>query len=130
MPATPRRRSTSLLLPLLIGGAGVLHLAWPAPFERVVPGYLPAPALLVALSGVALVAGAVALRVPRLRGAAAWGLVVLLAAVLPANVEMLRQAAARGASPLVLALLWGRLPLQGALAWWVWRDAHPRQAPA
>lgn len=111
----------------------MLHLVWPAPFVRTVPAWLPAwlpgPAWLVAASGVALLAGAVGLRVPATRRAAAWGLVALLAAVLPANVEMLRAAAARGAPPLLLALFWARLPLQPLLAWWVWRDAHPR-APA
>ena len=125
---SPRLRAAAL--PALLGVAGVLHLVWPGPFVRVVPGWLPAPGVLVAVSGVALVAGAVGLRVPATRRLAAWALVVLLAAVLPANVEMLRAAAARGASPLVQALLWARLPLQPLLAWWVWRDAHPRRPAA
>ena len=131
MPRRSRSSLSAAVLPVLLGAAGVLHLAWPGPFVRVVPGWLPAPGVLVAVSGAALVAGAVGLRVPATRRAASWGLVLLLAAVLPANVEMLRAAVARGASPLVQGLLWARLPLQPLLAWWVWRDAHPRgRAPA
>jgi uncharacterized membrane protein len=130
MSATRALGPHSLLLPVLLGAAGVLHLVWPGPFVRVVPAWLPAPGLLVAVSGVALVVGAVGLRVASTRRAAAWGLILLLAAVVPANVEMLRAAYARGASPLVLWLLWGRLPLQPLLAWWVWRDARPERAGA
>jgi uncharacterized membrane protein len=120
----------SPVLPILLAGAGVLHLVWPGPFVHVVPGWMPAPRLLVAVSGVALVAGAAGLRVPATRRAAAWGLVLLLAAVLPANVEMLRAAAASGAPAGWQALLWLRLPLQPLLAWWVWRDGTRGADPA
>jgi uncharacterized membrane protein len=130
MSATRALGPHSLLLPVLLGAAGVLHLVWPGPFVRVVPAWLPAPGLLVAVSGVALVVGAVGLRVASTRRAAAWGLILLLAAVLPANVEMLRAAAASGAPAGWQALLWLRLPLQPLLAWWVWRDGTRGADPA
>lgn len=125
----PTAPPTSLLLSALLAGAGVLHLAWPGPFVHIVPAWLPAPRLLVAVSGVALVAGAAGLRVASTRRAAAWGLVLLLVAVFPANVEMLRAAVASRAPARWQLLLLFRLPLQPLLAWWVWRDGT-RAAPA
>lgn len=127
--ASLRPPPPSPLLPLLLAGAGVLHLVWPGPFVHIVPGWLPVPRLLVAVSGVALVAGAVGLRFAATRRAATVGLIVLLAAVFPANVEMLRAAVASGAPVRWQGLLLLRLPLQPLLAWWVWRDGT-RAAPA
>ena len=91
---------------------------------RMVPVTLPAPALLVTATGVLELAGAIGLVVPRLRPAAAYGLMALLVAMFPANVHAAREGllvAGHRATPLI----W-RLPLQlfwiGAL-WWV---ASPR----
>jgi uncharacterized membrane protein len=100
--------------------AGILHFLVPAYYRAIVPPYLPAPSTLVALSGVAEVAGGVGLLVPRWRRAAGLGLVVLLLAVLPANVEMLRQGRARGISAPLEAALWLRLPFQFVLMWSAW----------
>ena len=105
------------LLSLGMVAAGILHLVKPAPFVAVVPAYLPAPAALVFVSGVAEVAGGAGLRVPRLRRAAAWGLAALFVAVFPANVDMALHPP-KGFSPLVL---WLRLPFQLPLiAWALW----------
>jgi uncharacterized membrane protein len=101
--------------------AGALHFAIPDYYRAVVPGYLPAPAALVAVSGVAEIAGGLGLLLPRWRRAAGVGLILLLLAVLPANVEMLRQGRARGVSALLEALLWLRLPFQAVLMWCAWR---------
>ncbi len=87
---------------------------------RMVPASLPAPSLLVTVTGVLELIGAVGLLVPRLVAVAAYGLIALLVAMFPANVRAAREElviAGRRATPLV----W-RLPLQlfwiGAL-WWV-----------
>lgn len=104
---------------VLFVAAGTLHFLFPAAYVRIVPPPLPAPALLVALSGAAEVAGGAGLLVPRVRRAAAWGLIALLVAVFPANVYMALRpdVAGAGVPPL---LLWLRLPLQGVLIWGVW----------
>jgi len=81
-----------------------------ADLVRMVPARLPAPALLVTATGVLELAGAVGLMVPRALPAAAYGLIVLLVAMLPANIHAAREVlivAGRRAMP----LLW-RLPLQ------------------
>ena len=108
--------------------AGALHLVKPAPYIRIVPPWLPAPALLVLVSGLAEIAGGVGLLLPRTRAAAGWGLIALLGAVFPANVQMLLDAVSHHASRGWIAALVARLPLQVVLIWWVWRAAV-RQAP-
>ncbi|MBD1915121.1 MULTISPECIES: DoxX family protein [Cyanophyceae] len=68
--------------------AGILHFALPDPFIRIVPGFLPAPAALVYISGVIEIMLGIGLLVPALRQVSAWGLVVLFIAVFPANLNM------------------------------------------
>jgi len=68
--------------------AGVLHFAQPDPFIRIVPGFLPAPATLVYLSGAIEMLLGVGLLVPATRQFSASGLVVLFIAVYPANLNM------------------------------------------
>ena len=85
------------------------------------PPYLPLPRGLVFASGAMEVLGGLGLLAGRTRGAAGVGLILLLAVVLPANVQMLIDARAAGKPSWWVALLWLRLPLQGALAAWVWR---------
>lgn len=118
------------LLPALLAAAGVLHFVRPDPFARIVPGWLPAPRLLVAVSGAALLAGAAGLYLPATRRAAGWGVLLLLALVFPANVEMLRAAHAAHAPAAWQGVLALRLPLQPLLAWWVWRAALRRPESA
>ena len=69
-------------------GAGALHFVKPEPYRAIVPPYIPAPEAMVALSGVAEVAGGVGLLVPTTRRWAGWWLVATLIAIFPANVEM------------------------------------------
>lgn len=109
-----------VVLALLFTAAGLLHFLRPAPYLRIMPPGLPAPGLLVALSGAAEVAGGLGLLWPATRRAAAWGLLALLAAVFPANIYMLQLHQQLG---LPLWALWARLPLQPLLMWGVWRVA-------
>ncbi|GAA3937740.1 DoxX family protein [Hymenobacter algoricola] len=106
------------VLALLFIGAGITHFVAPASFLRIVPPYLPAPLLLVYLSGAAELAGGLGLLLPATRRRASWGLLALLVAVFPANVYMLQT---HGAGlPVPLWALWLRLPLQLVLMAWVW----------
>ena len=106
-----------LLLSLGMVAMGALHLARPAPFVNVMPDYLPAPTLLVALSGILEIAGGLGLLLPAIRKWAGWGLAALFMAVFPANVDM----ALHGAFGLPPWLLWSRLPFQIPLVLWaVW----------
>jgi uncharacterized membrane protein len=82
------KRVTRVLLAVLFVGAGVAHFVRPGPYVAIVPPALPAPEVLVAVSGAAEVVGGIALLVPALRRAAGVGLIALLLAVYPANVYM------------------------------------------
>ena len=117
----PRR----ILLGIFFIGAGIMHFVAPSSYIGIMPRYLPSPALLVALSGVAEIVGGVMALAPSLHFWARIWLILLLIAVFPANVEMLRIYLARGTSLLWLTALWLRLPLQGVLAWWVWTTTRP-----
>lgn len=125
--STPKRSSVSLgLLALIFCAGGIMHFVSPATYVRIVPAWLPAPLLLVYVSGVAEILGGLGLLPPATRVAAGWGLIVLLIAVFPANVQMLESARAENASRLWIALLVLRLPLQPLLIYWVWRAAVRR----
>ena len=107
---------------------GVMHFVLPATYAGVMPPWLPYHAALVAISGVAEIAGGVGVLLPPLRRAAGWGLILLSIAVFPANVQMLLDGQAAGRPGWQIALLVIRLPLQAALIWWIWRVAARRRA--
>ncbi len=108
------------LLGLLFVAAGTLHFIVPAVYLRIMPPFLPWPLVLVYVSGAAEMMGGVGLFVPRVRRAAAGGLVALLIAVWPANVYM---AMVHLAAPGILGERWAqwvRVPLQLPLIGWAW----------
>ena len=83
-----------------------------------VPPSLPRPELLVFLTGIAELAGAVGLLVASLRLWAACGLILLLVLMLPANISAVRRAVllrGRRATP-----LWIRVPMQVLFIAWTW----------
>ncbi len=103
------------LCALFFVAAGIGHFIIPSFYLAMMPPWLPAPLLLVQLSGVAEVAGGIGLLIPRVRRAAGIGLIVLLIAVFPANIQMLQNARAAGTPELGL---WIRLPFQVLFIWW------------
>lgn len=129
------RRARSLLrlvLAVLMIGIGTAHFTNPEPFIFVVPSFLPAPGLLVALSGAFEILGGAGLLVPRTRLAAAWGLIALYVAVFPANVNMAVNNIVPPGTEIPAIALWLRLPLQALLvawAWWVRRDETSADVP-
>jgi len=99
----------------IVAGAG--HFVRPEFYEKMMPPYLPWPAGLIFISGVAEVAGGVGLLFRFSRRAAGWGLIALLIAVFPANIYMLQHPEA---FQIPVWVLWARLPFQGAFILWVW----------
>jgi uncharacterized membrane protein len=99
--------------------SGTLHFAKPELFRQIVPPALPDLAALVAISGVAEIAGAAGLWLPATRRPASLGLIALLFAVFPANVYMAVEHE-RFARVAPAWLLYCRLPLQVVLLGWVW----------
>ena len=105
--------------------AGVMHFVRPKGFARIVPRALPAPMLLVYLSGAAEVLLGLGLLHPATRAWAAWGLVALFVAVFPANVNMAVNRIGFTRKPPAMWLLWARLPLQAVLVAWAWWYTRP-----
>ena len=111
---------SQILIGLAFIGTGVMHFVRPKPFAAIVPPMLPAPLLLVYLSGVAEVLGGLGFLFPQTRYTAGIGLILLLIAVFPANVYMALRPEAIPSLHIAPVWLWLRLPLQFALIAWVW----------
>ena len=111
-----RRR---LPLSLFFLGAGLMHFVKPRAYEAIVPDALPGHREIVAVSGVAEIAGGLAVLPARSARWGGWWLIALLVAVFPANVNMAVNATRFRAVP--EALLWLRLPVQALLVAWVRR---------
>jgi uncharacterized membrane protein len=106
--------------------AGAMHFVRPAMYVQIIPPQLGNAPMLVAISGIAEIAGGLGLLIPKTRRVAGIGLIALLIAVWPANIYMAVEAKrfAAAASPWVL---WARVPLQVVLIWWVSRAIGSRR---
>jgi len=106
--------------------AGALHLLITPRYVAIMPPYLPAPRILVLISGTAEIAGGLGILLPiaAVQRAAAWGLIALLIAVMPANINMVTNHVDFPAIP--LWAVWLRLPLQLPLIYWAWRYTRPQ----
>ncbi len=102
---------------------GIAHFAATRVEMGIMPGWLPAHRLLVLVSGVFELLGAVGIMFGPTRSAAGWGLVLLTAAVTPANVDMWRHAANYPAIP--GWALTARLPFQAVLMGAIWWSTRP-----
>lgn len=99
--------------------AGINHFIRPETYLEIIPPWLPEPALLVILSGIAEIILGLGLLWAKTRRLASWGIILLLVAVFPANIQMaLDWHQTRHPHEWIV---WARLPLQGVLIWWAWR---------
>lgn len=98
--------------------AGIAHLTRPAGFLAITPHWVPAPELVVALTGVAELAGAIGLMIPRLRGAAGIGLALYALCVWPANINHALNDIPLGGTHLSWWYHGPRLALQPVIIWW------------
>jgi uncharacterized membrane protein len=119
LPPSRARKTGLILVSILFSFMGISHFTRAEMFSRMVPPYLPAPLLLVYVSGICEILGGIGILVPQVRRAAGFGLIALLVAVYPANVHMaLYPEQFPGISATALYL---RLPFQfvfAALVWW------------
>ena len=125
------REALRWLLVLAYLAAGVLHLSAPGPFVAITPDWVPAKAAVIAFTGLAEIAGAIALAQPwsaSLRRAGGIGLALYAVCVFPANINHMLIDMARPHP----VLGWGyhvpRMLLQPALVWAaLWASARPRR---
>jgi uncharacterized membrane protein len=103
--------------------AGTMHFVTPRSYERIVPPSLaPWRREIVVVSGLAELAGGLAVLPDRTRRGARWWLLATLVAVYPANIHMALNAQEFPRIP--PAALWARLPCQGLFAWLTWRGTR------
>ncbi|AWT41293.1 MULTISPECIES: DoxX family protein [Streptomyces] len=118
-----------LLLAGLLAAAGVAHFAAPRPFDATVPRSLPgSPRAWTYASGVAELALAAGLALPRTRRVAARAAAGFFVGVFPANVKMALDWRDRPAPQRAAAF--GRLPLQVPLVLWARGVARTAEARA
>ena len=108
--------------------AGAMHFIAPQFYRPMIPEQLGAPDPWVYGSGVAEIALAAAVAVPRTRRWGAYGMAALFVAVFPGNVQMAVDAWDSGGAERALAL--ARLPLQIPLVIWALRVARRAGQPA
>ena len=115
---TPQRAAQ--LLTGLLTFTGVCHFAVPKVFDEIVPGWLPGSARLwVSASGVAELATAALVAVPRTRRAGGVTAAALFVVVFPANIKMAIDVCADGtASTVKQVATILRLPFQVPLVLW------------
>jgi uncharacterized membrane protein len=103
---------------------GSMHFLRPRFFEAIVPPSIAAAKKeVVAVSGVAEIAGAALITLPATRRLGRWWLLALLLAVFPANIHMAvnpEQVKGLDLRKIPRWALWARLPLQPAAMLWVW----------
>ena len=114
------RRIALVLLALFFVGAGVGHFVNTEFFVSIVPPYLPAPRVLVYLSGVCEILGGLGVLLPATRRAAGIGLIALLIAVFPANLHMALNPATFVEQGIPYWSLYARLPFQLVFIAWTW----------
>jgi uncharacterized membrane protein len=112
------RAVARVVLALAYAAVGVIHLKSPDGFLPIMPDWVPWPRDVVLATGVAELAGAIGLMIPRLRVAAAWGLAAYAVCVFPANIKH----AVEGIEVSGVVLGWGyhlpRLLAQPIIVWW------------
>ena len=114
----PARSALRWLLAALYLVAGVAHLARPALFVKITPSWVPDAPLVIMLTGLCEIAGAVALAlIRRLRHAAGWAFAAYAVCVYPANIHHMMLELARPDHGFGLAYHLPRLALQPVLVW-------------
>lgn len=123
MPTAQNGRAKAVvrwLLGALYLAAGAAHIASPNLFVSITPGWVPAPEMVVHLTGWAELAGALALLQPwssGLRRLAGWGLAAYALCVWPANVNHLLIDLAKPGGGWGLVYHVPRLAFQPVLIW-------------
>ncbi len=103
--------------------SGVNHFRRPRFYTAIVPPPLDRwKGEVNAVSGVAELAGGLAVLPASTRPAARWWLLATLLAIYPANIHMAVRPERFPKFP--PALLWARLPVQGLFAWLTWRGTE------
>jgi uncharacterized membrane protein len=103
--------------------AGIMHFVIPRQYEGIVPPSIAKwKRECVVVSGLAEIAGGVAVLPARTRKGARWWLLGTLAAVYPANIHMAVNS--KDFARIPAPALWARLPVQFLFGWMTWRGTR------
>jgi uncharacterized membrane protein len=103
--------------------AGTMHFVIPRQYEAIVPPSLARwRKQVVVASGIAEIAGGLAILPDATRKGARWWLLATLLAIYPANIQMAFHPERFRKIP--AAALWARLPLQGIFGLLTWRGTR------
>lgn len=100
--------------------AGALHFVIPEFYLAMMPSFIPFQQFFVAMTGIAEMAGAIGIQIPKLRRISGILMMVLLVSIFPANIYVAI------AQPLLPNLeyaassMWWRLLLQPLFILWIW----------
>ena len=100
--------------------SGSMHFTSPERFLAMIPPQLPEPLLLVYVSGVFEILGALGLAYRPTRRLAGIGVILLLLAIFPANVYVAMAGKSVEGLPQGAWYYWARLPFQFVYIAWVW----------
>lgn len=103
--------------------AGMYHFLNPKLYIRIIPRWIPYPALINYVSGALEMVLAVLLLFDSTRIPAAWALILLLIIIFPANIQMSLNFYERQHKYFWLTVV--RLPLQLVFIWWAWLYTQP-----
>lgn len=118
--AALKKISLALLVILYLAG-GVNHFWHPDGYIRIIPAYLPYPVFLNYLAGACELVFALMLLFSKTRTAAAWLIILMLAAFLPVHIDMVIHAPMQlGNLTVTPAIAWIRLLFQPVLMLWAW----------
>lgn len=127
------RSALRYVLALFYAFAGYRHIVDPAPFLRITPGWVPLPEHIVLGTGIAEIAGAIALAQPcsrRLRQAGGIALALYALCVWPANVNHMLMDLARADGGWGMAYHAPRMAAQPLLIWLaLWSGEAPAWPP-
>lgn len=115
---TAARKTARAVLAACYLIAGVAHLTRPAGFLAITPHWVPWPEMVIALTGLAEISGAMGLMIPPLRRAAGIGLALYALWVWPANFNHAINDIPLGGMHLGWWYHGPRLMLQPVIIWW------------
>lgn len=119
-----KRDLPRLLMGTLYFILGINHFVNPDFYLGVMPDYIPAHALLVALSGIAEILLGAGVCFQPTRRLSAWLIIAMLLAFMPVHIDMIVRHADKFPD-LPLLAVWLRIPLQALLIYWAWRYTRP-----
>lgn len=102
---------------------GIMHFAYPEPFLRIMPPYIPFHLACVYLSGAFELLGAFGIMYKPTRNFAGYGLMALTAVVTLANVQMYQHTELFPSIPEWILIV--RFPVQALLIWLIWWSTRP-----